>query len=96
MVNRIVTALATADAHFDPAGAEAFAERLGRAMDTGRIVFSTPIMTNAGRYADRPLAACAVPPVDLRGDLSLVRSWWMTTTGPAWEPGSTLMASTTR
>ncbi len=74
MVNRIVAALATADAHVDPAGAESFAERLGWAMDTARIVFSTPIMTNAGRYADRPLAACAVPPVDLRGDLTQVRT----------------------
>jgi ribonucleoside-diphosphate reductase alpha chain len=72
MVNRIVTALATADAYFDSGGAEAFAERLGWAMDTARIVFSTPIMTNAGRYANRPLAACAVPPVNLRGDLALV------------------------
>ncbi|MGH3867028.1 MAG: hypothetical protein ACRDQ4_12975 [Pseudonocardiaceae bacterium] len=43
-------------------------------MDTARIVFSTPIMTNAGRYADRPLAACAVPPVNLRGDLALVKT----------------------
>lgn len=31
MVNRVVAALATADAHFDPDGADAFAERLGRA-----------------------------------------------------------------
>ncbi|MGH8931816.1 MAG: hypothetical protein ACRDZO_14625 [Egibacteraceae bacterium] len=74
MVNRIVATLAEADARFDPAGAEAFSERLGRAMDTARIVFSTPIMTNAGRYADRPLAACAVPPVDLRGDLAYVKT----------------------
>lgn len=74
MVNRIVAVLATADAYVDPTGAEAFAERLGWAMDTARIVFSTPIMTNAGRYADRPLAACAVPPVNLRGDLTLVKT----------------------
>jgi ribonucleoside-diphosphate reductase alpha chain len=46
MVNRVVAALATADSYFDPAGAETFAERLGWAMDTARIVFSTPIMTN--------------------------------------------------
>ncbi len=74
MVDRIVAALADADARFDPIGARAFAERLGRTMDTRRIVFSTPIMTNAGRYPDRPLAACAVPPVDLRGDLNEVKT----------------------
>jgi ribonucleoside-diphosphate reductase alpha chain len=43
-------------------------------LDTERIVFSTPIMTNAGRHFDRPLAACAVPPVDLRGDLASVKT----------------------
>ena len=31
-------------------------------------------MTNAGRYVDRSLAACAVPPVNLRGDLALVKT----------------------
>lgn len=75
MVARIVTALAQADRHFDTsAGTDVFAEQLGWALDTRRIVFSTPIMTNAGRYPDRPLAACAVPPVDLRGDLTRVKN----------------------
>jgi ribonucleoside-diphosphate reductase alpha chain len=74
MVTRIVAALATADARFDPDGVQAFAERLGWALDTKRIVFSTPIMTNAGRHPDRPLSACAVPPVDLRGDLAKVKT----------------------
>jgi ribonucleoside-diphosphate reductase alpha chain len=74
MVTRIVATLEHADARFDPAGAEAFGERLGWALDTERIVFSTPIMTNAGRHFDRPLAACAVPPVDLRGDLAAVKT----------------------
>ncbi|SES28470.1 ribonucleoside-diphosphate reductase class II [Lentzea xinjiangensis] len=71
MVTRIVTALELADARFDPAGAEAFGERLGWAMDTERIVFSPSIMTNAGRSADRPPAACTV---DLRGDLAEVKT----------------------
>ncbi|MGH8921875.1 MAG: ribonucleotide reductase N-terminal alpha domain-containing protein, partial [Actinomycetes bacterium] len=74
MVTRVVAALETADARFDPAGAAVFGERLGWALDTQRIVFSTPIMTNAGRHDDRPLAACAVPPVDLRGDLARVKT----------------------
>ncbi len=74
MINRVVDTLAAADARFDPTGADHFAERLGWGLDTERIVFSTPIMTNAGRHPDRPLAACAVPPVDLRGDLAQVKS----------------------
>ena len=43
-------------------------ERLGSYADRGDIVFSTPILTNAGRYGDRPLSACIVPPVALNGD----------------------------
>lgn len=34
------------------AGCVAGAQRFPRGMDTARIVFPTPIMTNAGRYTD--------------------------------------------
>jgi ribonucleoside-diphosphate reductase alpha chain len=74
MINRIVAALAAADRRFDPGGADAFAQSLGDALDDRRIVFSTPVMTNAGRHTSRPLAARAVPPADLRGDLAVVRA----------------------
>jgi ribonucleoside-diphosphate reductase alpha chain len=73
MVSRIVAALGAADRQFDPGSTGAFAERLGEALDDRRIVFSTPVMTNAGRHVSRPLAACAVPPADLRGDLAMVK-----------------------
>ena len=74
MINRIVATLSAADRCFDPEGADDFAQRLGEALDDRRIVFSTPVMTNAGRHLSRPLAACAVPPADLRGDLSAVKA----------------------
>lgn len=74
MITRIAASLAAADRQFDPDGADDFAQQLGEAMDDRRIVFSTPVMTNAGRHASRPLAACAVPPADLRGDLSKVKA----------------------
>lgn len=74
MINRVVAALSAADRQFDPGGADDFARHLGEALDDRRIVFSTPVMTNAGRHVSRPLAACAVPPADLRGDLSLVKT----------------------
>jgi ribonucleoside-diphosphate reductase alpha chain len=74
MVNRVVAALAAADRQFDPGGAGEFARSLGEALDERKIVFSTPVMTNAGRHVSRPLAACAVPPADLRGDLSMVKA----------------------
>ncbi len=60
MINRIVATLSAADRCFDPEGADDFAQRLGEALDDRRIVFSTPVMTNAGRHLSRPLAACAV------------------------------------
>ncbi|WP_018684173.1 hypothetical protein [Actinokineospora enzanensis] len=72
MIERVTAALCAADCAFYPAGAAAFGARLRRAMDARQVVFSTPIMTNAGRHPDRALAACVVPPVDLRGDLAAV------------------------
>lgn len=74
MINRVVAALTAADRTFDPGSADDFARQLGEALDNRRIVFSTPVMTNAGRHASRPLAACAVPPADLRGDLAMVKA----------------------
>jgi hypothetical protein len=38
-----------ADARFDPCGAAAFAERLGRELDAGRIVFPLPLVVGGGR-----------------------------------------------
>jgi ribonucleoside-diphosphate reductase alpha chain len=74
MITRIVAVLAAADRRFAPHDADVFAQALGEALDDCRIVFSTPVMTNAGRHVSRPLAACAVPPVDLRGDLVMVKA----------------------
>ncbi|WP_439383822.1 hypothetical protein [Amycolatopsis lexingtonensis] len=39
---------AAADARFDPCGAAAFAERLGRELDAGRIVFPPPLVFGGG------------------------------------------------
>ncbi len=38
-----------------------------------KVVPSTPIMTNAGRFEDRPLSACSVPPVDLNNDFNEIK-----------------------
>lgn len=38
-----------------------------------KVVPSTPIMTNAGRFDDRPLSACSVPPVDLNGSYEAIK-----------------------
>jgi ribonucleoside-diphosphate reductase alpha chain len=76
MIERVVTTLALAEVnHFgtDIDEARVLANEFGKLMDERKIVMSTPVLTNAGRYADKPLSACTVPPVDLRGDLARVR-----------------------
>ena len=50
-----------------------FAAQLGTLMDEDAIVLSTPILTNAGRFNERPLSACAMPPVDLKADLKKIK-----------------------
>lgn len=62
MVERITDALFEQELKFSPtAEAKEFAEAFGRALDDKEIVMSTPVMTNAGRYTDRPLTACTMP-----------------------------------
>lgn len=75
MVERVVAALYSAELSFsDEIRAKKFAESIGQLMDEQKIVFSTPVMTNAGRTEfRRPLSACTVPSISLRGDLSKIR-----------------------
>lgn len=75
MIDRIVIDLASAELSFNTPEPQIrqFAINLGEQMDTGKIVFSTPIMTNAYKVEQRPLSACTVPPVDLRGSLQDVK-----------------------
>jgi ribonucleoside-diphosphate reductase alpha chain len=76
MVERIVGSLYEVELRYSPQDmAMRFAQRIGELMDGSKIVFSTPIMTNAGRTEfQRPLSACTVPPVSLRGDLSNIKA----------------------
>ncbi|WP_280330678.1 ribonucleotide reductase N-terminal alpha domain-containing protein [Nocardia wallacei] len=65
MVRRVTDALAEQEAVFsDRRACAQFAEAFGAALVAKEIVMSTPVMTNAGRYPDRPLTACTVPTVD--------------------------------
>jgi ribonucleoside-diphosphate reductase alpha chain len=75
MVERVVAALYHEELRFSQGeSARIFAESLGMLMDAGDIVFSTPIMTNAGRGdVNYPLSACTVPPINLHADLNSVR-----------------------
>ncbi|RDI53332.1 hypothetical protein [Nocardia mexicana] len=64
MVQRLTRALARQEVEFSGtrAGRE-FAEAFEAALVGRKIVMSTPVMTNAGRYDDRPLTACTVPTI---------------------------------
>lgn len=76
MVERVIKAICSVEDKWNVPKKETilFANDLGAMLDEGKVVFSTPIMTNAGKTGCRPLSACSVPPVDLRGDLEKVKN----------------------
>lgn len=61
---------------FDPrdnAGTDRFRDDIAAILHEKKFVPSTPILTNANRHTDRPLSACAVPPISLRSDLQSIK-----------------------
>lgn len=76
MVERIVSKLFSLELRWSSRDdALQFARSIGTLMDEGRIVFSTPIMTNAGRTnSDKPMSACTVPLLSLlHSDYSTIK-----------------------
>ncbi len=72
---RVVDAVAEAEAiHSDKESVDRLKDGILRLLKDKRFIPSTPILMNAGRMKDAPLSACAVPSVDLKGDLSKVRA----------------------
>lgn len=71
MIERVISTLFNVETQFGTATCEIekLIDEFGAFLDGKYCVMSTPIMTNAGRYADKPLSACTVPPVNLCGDL---------------------------
>jgi ribonucleoside-diphosphate reductase alpha chain len=65
MTERIVSAILKSDEEYKTNDSDIFAVKLGKMLDEKEVVFSTPIMTNAGRYEDKPLTACTVPAIDI-------------------------------
>lgn len=78
MVERIVNTVASAEKKYGMSKnlipTHIFAQKLGTLMDKHAIVFSTPILTNAGRFTHRPLSACVMPPVNLKADFKKIKS----------------------
>ena len=76
MVERMVSALLAPEIDFGTSATEIqkLSGTFGQLLDSGHIVMSTPVMTNAGRYKNRPLSACTVPPVNLRRELAQAKN----------------------
>jgi ribonucleoside-diphosphate reductase alpha chain len=75
MVERMVDALFEIESRFGTSVEEQkkMRDEFGAFVDAKQCVMSTPVMNNAGRYLDKPLSACTVPPVDLRNHLAQVK-----------------------
>lgn len=74
MIERMVATLFSVEGKFGTSSSEIqkMADQFGTFLDDKKCVMSTPVMTNAGRYENKPLSACTVPPIDLRGDISQI------------------------
>jgi ribonucleoside-diphosphate reductase alpha chain len=75
MVERVVRAIVNTEAIYPVSVKEmkSFARELTDLIDQRKVIFSTPVMTNAGTNSGRPLSACTVPPISLREDISKIK-----------------------
>jgi ribonucleoside-diphosphate reductase alpha chain len=75
MMERVVKTLFSVESKFNTDSTEiiSLAKELGDFLDSGYCVLSTPILTNAGRYCNKPLSACTVPSIDLRKDMAAIK-----------------------
>lgn len=74
MIERMVATLFSVEGKFGTSSSEIqkMADEFGTFLDDKKCVMSTPVMTNAGRYENKPLSACTVPPIDLSGDIAQI------------------------
>ncbi len=64
MISRVVRAISIEDRKYRIYDSS-YEEQLRNLLLSKKAVFSTPIMTNAGRYTNKPLSACTVPVTSL-------------------------------
>lgn len=76
MVERVVRAIVNTESVYSVSTKEIelFARELTDLMDQKKIIFSTPVLTNAGSGNDRPLSACTVPPISLHADMKAIKT----------------------
>lgn len=70
MIERVVRTITEIESSFgtDPEEIQLLAKEFGLLLDEKYCVMSTPVLTNAGRYFEKPLSACTVPSLDLVHD----------------------------
>lgn len=70
MIERVVNALTEVEKRFGTSTEEIrmLANEFGALLDEKYCIISTPVLTNAGRYFEKPLSACTVPSIDLVHD----------------------------
>ena len=75
MMERVINALFSIETKFNTKPIEiiSLAKEFGFFLDNGFCILSTPILTNAGRYSDKPLSACTVPSIDLKQDMAAIK-----------------------
>ncbi len=75
MVERVVSTILEIEKKYNTNNEEvkSFAQELTNLIDEKKIIFSTPVLTNAGNVNKRPLSACTVPPIDLKEDLNKIK-----------------------
>ena len=76
MMERVVNALFSIESKFNTDSEEiiSLAKEFGSFLDDGLCVLSTPILTNAGRYCNKPLSACTVYSIDLRKGMAAIKT----------------------
>lgn len=77
MIGRVIAEIVQAEVEFFGSSikrAVQFENEIGQALDSHKIIFSTPVLTNAGRKMAMPLSACVVPPIDLNGDFRKIKT----------------------
>lgn len=75
MVERVVHTLSSIETVFNTPMHEIqkFAHELGHLFDEKYCIMSTPVLTNAGRYKNKPLSACTVPPINMLQDMNNIK-----------------------
>lgn len=65
---RVAESIAEFEDNYSSGNKENFKTVIIEQLKSKKIISSTPILMNAGRYENKSLSACVVPPVDLKSD----------------------------